>query len=253
MSDPFESPKLLLDRARENTRDLEARIKRFFDRHPYAHIVDSESNPGQEIHKVRLTEKFPTSLSTVAFDISSNLRSALDQAVYGSSIALGASSPWSTKFPFGDDPAGLDADINKGCKHVHPDIVKLLKAFQPYKGGNDALWALNKMRNTKIHRVLIPVGIAGDSVSVAPGGYVFGGFSIGGEIWDPVKNELELCRIGAASQAELNINFTFKVTLGKVPVLEGQPVPDVFDHLTGEVERVVLAIEAETYRIKGGP
>ena len=47
-----------------------------------------------------------------------------------------------------------------------PEILALFRAFKPYKGGNDALWALNKLCNAKKHCALIPFDIGRANVSI---------------------------------------------------------------------------------------
>jgi hypothetical protein len=61
-------------------------------------------------------------------------------------------------FPFAKDAAHWPDRIN-GLKHDLPVGVRtLFGLFQPYKGGNDTLWALNYIANLKNHKILIPVG-----------------------------------------------------------------------------------------------
>ncbi len=77
-NDLFESPNLLIDRAREHIDELEATIKVFFDRKPYAHVIDLDRKSGQKVYKIRLTANLPGRCRAVLKDVTSNLRDALE-------------------------------------------------------------------------------------------------------------------------------------------------------------------------------
>lgn len=249
MTDHFESPKLLLERARENIADLHTRIQSFFDRKPYAPVIDFDSETGQDVHKIRLTAKLPGSLSVVFKDVITNLRDALDHAVYGSAVALGRVNPKNTKFPFADSGAEFEGEI-MALKDVPPVIRALLESFRPYKRGNETLWALNKLRNQKTHRIIVPLGVCspGNEISVATMKIVPPA-QMGYSRWDATKNEVEYMRVGRGSECKYEVTVAFDVGIGDVPVLAGMPVIATLNGLAAEVERIVLAIEAETARI----
>jgi hypothetical protein len=61
--------------------------------------------------------------------------------------------------------------------------------------------------------------------------------------WDATKMRLNLCERGAKNKARIYVSF--QVALGDTEVLQGQRVPAVFYDLANEIERIVMAIEAE--------
>lgn len=249
MTDHFESPKLLLTRARENVDDLKSRIKEFFDRKPYASVIDFDSETGQDVHKIRLTAKLPGSLGTILKDAVANLRDALDHAVYGSAVALGRVEPKGTKFPFADSGAEFEGEI-MALKDVPPVIRTLLESFRPYPRGNEPLWALNKMRNQKTHRIIVPLGVCTPGNEIGVGTFkIVPPAQFGYSRWDATKNEVEYMRVGRGSQCKYQVTVAFDVAIGDVPVLAGRPVIATLNELTTEVERIALAIEAETARV----
>ena len=66
--------------------------------------------------------------------------------------------------------------------------------LQPYQGGNEALWALNKLSNTDKYRILCPFGtdVIRTGAAVKGPGY----FSIPDpHKWDSAKNEMEIIRL----------------------------------------------------------
>ena len=88
--DPFESPKLLIDAAREDLQDLEARCKAFFHSKPYTEVQEIERETGNKLFRLRLVRKPPGRLRTRASSIVNDLRHALDQAVVASAKELSA-------------------------------------------------------------------------------------------------------------------------------------------------------------------
>ena len=107
--DPFESPFLLLNRAREIREELNARGKAFFDSEPYATFVDRDPNTGHYLRKMRLTEKLPPSSWPVAADALNNLRAALDQGICATVSLLRPNSPLNgVSFVFGNSQAHFE-------------------------------------------------------------------------------------------------------------------------------------------------
>jgi hypothetical protein len=84
----------------------------------------------------------------------------LDHAVNASNATLG-SAKLNAAFAFGGDPDEFERDIKRKCRGVRPEIISVIRDFRPYKGGNDDLWALNKLRNIKEHRLLVAPTLAG--------------------------------------------------------------------------------------------
>ena len=95
------------------------------------------------VHTVQFGKPLSPKLPVLMRKAVGSLRSALDQAVYASAITLGSRGRLvSTNFPFADTAQGLEGEIKRKCRDVAPEIVALLRAFQPYQGGNVTLWTL---------------------------------------------------------------------------------------------------------------
>lgn len=254
MLSPFASPREVLDRARDNTKELETRIREFFGRNPYARVIESDRSTGEILHKARLTAQLPGKFTAVLKDAISNLRDSLDHTVYASCIALGRTDPETTKFPFADTGRQFEGEL-WALKEVSPAIWQAIERFRPYQGGNDLLWALNKIRNTKTHRILVPVGHAPAGVQFP----VLKAVSIPNaalemkfcNVWDAAKNEVLYMRLPQGCELEYKVNIAFDVTFGDVPVLAGQPVIGVLSALINECERVLLSIEETCAEILG--
>jgi hypothetical protein len=127
---PFDSPNLLLDRARENREELNARAKRFFDENPCAHFVDRDANTGHYLRKARLSAQFPSVLWAVAADALNNLRSALDQAVCASVSVLNPSASLDgVGFVFGASQTHFENAITRAPKTIDPYVFDVMRFF----------------------------------------------------------------------------------------------------------------------------
>jgi hypothetical protein len=250
MTDHFESPRLLMERAGDHIKDLEARIKAFFDRQPYTRIIERDRDTDQDVHKIRLTAKIPGNISTITKDVFTNLRDALDHAVYASAVTIRpGATPNKTAFPFAEDAAGVHKKLNSELTDIPPDIRTFLEGFQPHKTGNQLLFGLNSTRNVKTHRVLVPIGAASTGFSGTIHEMVLTNGAFGYHRWDAVKNEVEYARLGQGSRMNGEITVSFDVVFGDVPHFGGQSAIRTLHTLAREVESVVLGIEAETNRI----
>jgi len=252
--DPFESPRLLIERAREHIGEVDAEIKAFFDRKPYTRVIELDRETGLYAHKIRLTAKLPGRIKAVVKDVASNLRDVLDHAVYGSAVALSGTNLDNTGFPFARDAAGVIGELNsKRLSGNPPEIRALLASFEPHATGNQLLWGLNRIRVPNTHRILVPVGLATLSSTISEGsGTVTSGSQLGYCRWDTTKNEVEYLRLGPGSTFDYKIEISFDVTFENVEALSGEPAISALHAMTSEVERILSAIEAETARILGG-
>ena len=248
--DPFDSPREVLARAGEHIDALEARIKVFFDRKPYARVIDFDRDTGQEVHKIRLTGKIPGSVAAVAKDAFSNLRDALDHAVYASAVAIRpGTSPSRTSFPFAYSAVGVHDKLNKDLVDVPPVIRTLIEGLRPHQTGNQTLWGLNCVRNAKTHRMLVPLGAVSLGNSLRFSGAVRGPSQIGYHRWHASKNEVEYLRLGRGSNVHYEVTATFDVLFGDVEVFGGRQAIATLKAVADEVERILGAIEAETGRL----
>jgi hypothetical protein len=193
----------------------------------------------------------PEDSGVVLKDVLSNLRSALDQAGYASASALGSTRLSQTKFVFGDTLAEARGDMARRSRDLHPDVQGLMMAFSPYKLGNELLWNLNKARNTKEHRLLIPAQAQPEPFDVRSE-FTFTAelpvsMSLPAPYWDNVNNAICCPFIGdkGSVKFEAAINFCF----GDVGTLAGHRAIATLYAMAGEVESIIMGFEAETARL----
>jgi hypothetical protein len=242
---PFDSPKRRLARGKDHARKLEKRVATFLKNIPYEKVIEKDAD-GFELHKLRMTKPVPSICTHYAAEALEPLRSALDQTGYTAAILAGVIKPKSAKFPFGDTAADVENDIRRGCKDLPPDIIAIFRSFQPYKGGNDALWTLNKLRNAT-HTALIPIGAGSGGVTIH---HLSGsGFGIHVPRWDSEKNEMIVARVFPDGHIDYNLDITLFIAFGEVDFVP-EPIPIAFlKPIASEVERVLRATEAECRRL----
>jgi hypothetical protein len=257
MTDPFDSAKRTLSRAQGHIRDLEAKINAFVSEKPWSCVIEDEPGLGGQAIKIKFNRGLPEILPCIVFDAVNNLRSVLDQCGYAAALAGKVTDPKSAYFPFGDDIPGLDNVIKGRCKDVPPEIVKLFRSFSPYKGGNDSLWAMNKLCNSQKHCMLVPIGMKSASASfrgtISGKGWRSEITSLGDMGWDAAKNELTLCIVGGAgykaTQADIATNIEITVALDHIETQSGKPVVGVLDAMSTDVHLVLRDTEAECQRL----
>lgn len=248
MQHPFSSPRMRVARAKEHIRNLDRRVKRFFDAKPYARVTERDDDGLNDVHKVKLTKNFPAGVTSVAAEAIEGLRSALDQAAFATAVISGVKHSKSAYFPISSSAAELDKVIKGRCKDIPPDIVSLFRSFNPYKGGNDLIWALNSACNTSKHGIIVPVGMAAAGMHIKHM-TISGPGAIPAPVWNSDKNEIVFATTGPDTQFQYDLNISFFVAFGEVDGIGGQPAVPILNAIAGEINRIILAVEAEAKRI----
>lgn len=247
MSDPLESPRLRLAAAKEHLGDFHRLCGAYFEATPYTRFTEDEPNTGLHVDKLRFTKPLPVRLVTLAAQTVEHLRSALDQTCKAIAKARGTHRR-SSYFPFSETAADLDVVIGKRSKGIPDEIVTLIRTFQPYKGGNNILWALNLAANTNKHDLLIPVGFFTGHVTYEKFVSQGGALSIPYPVWDRAKNEMVIVRY-AGAQPQYNIKLRLLIEFKDIEPLARTNAIQVLMLMGSESERVVDALDAEAKRI----
>lgn len=206
-----------------------------------------------KVHKVKLVKPIPPKFSTLVAEIVEGLRSALDQVGFVCATLGGVTDSKRAYFPIADSAEKLETDvIGRGrCKDIPPDILTLFRAFKPYKGGNDPIWALNKACNAAKHQSLIDVGMEMYGVT-SRGGYVAGPAQVSHPNalrWDSLNNEIVLGKVRPGGDFKYDYTFKFFIAFSEIEMIAGQPIMPILGTMFGEVERIVLGTEAECRRL----
>lgn len=105
-------------------------------------------------------------------------------------------------FRLSDSAENLEKVIRGRCSDVPPEIIAIVRSFKPYKDGDFALWALNKLANTK-HTYLMPIGDGGGGTFIKNLRVTSSGrCDIGPPRWNRAKNEIVVLELGAVFFAD---------------------------------------------------
>jgi hypothetical protein len=253
MLDPFQSSRRKIARAKKHLAELTREVDAFFARNDlYEPFVEAHPEKANfTILKVRFIQELPKEFEEITGDILGNLRSALDHAVYGVALAFAAStnSPKpkmdTACFPFAKDAAHFENALKGRCASVPLELYPVFRDSKPYNGGNEPLWALNVIRGTDEHAILVPAATAA----------FIGGMEIHGiggwtmpyrPILDSSKNEMEICSLAPGAKLHGKLQLAMYVAFGEVGSVAGKNAAEVLDLFIKLVGTIVDRIEAES-------
>jgi hypothetical protein len=248
MGDLFASAKSVLRRANHHITDLDSAIKADAPDKQPTYIMEQDKETGDYLHKLRFREAFSDDVSCIMFDAINNLRASLDQMTFAIAVKCrGREDGDFAYFPIVTNLIDLLNRLN-GLKDIPLEIRAIFEWFKPYKGGNNALWALNYLANVKKHALLVPVWFGGTTVRIPAGGTV-PPFSIT-RMDTASKNEIVIFRSAKPPQRHPNIEITYNVIIDHPEkIIQGQPPVSLLNAIRSEVERVLVTTEAECRRL----
>lgn len=239
MSDIFRSAKSVLRRAGKHIENLENELRIPRNQQPFAYKVDFDEKLKTYIHKVVFDEGFCEDLSCIMFDAVNNMRSSLDQMTFAIATKFTGKDISKAYFPFAKSAIEWSNNTKK-IQYLPPAIIARFKSFQPYKGGNDTLWALNFIANTKKHALLIPVSMGMGLISRKEGK----GYEVAFRMIDRPDNEIFL-GTSNSPEPDKNINFSYSMQIRhnetvidrKSPVHLLKAIKLEVDHILFETEK----------------
>jgi hypothetical protein len=191
--------------------------------------MELDRKTGETVWKVKFTKPLPYSLRGIAFDAAGNLRSSLDRAGFAVAVAAGTKGG-KAHFPFGGNLGDVHAKAKGGSRDIPKEVFDAMVACKPYKGGNDTLWAINRLCNTSKHEILVPLGAESGGFTMQPT-VMKGPLSITNR-WDSSKNELEVARLSKGAAMQGDFGFKFLIALGDIGRITGAAKGNKPLHLT---------------------
>lgn len=246
MAHPFEGAYRKVARAKEHISTLESETVAFFKAKPYIRVAEPDpKEPHLEVHKLRFTQGFPDLFATLASDALHNLRDSLDNAGYALAVAAGKTHPLHTAFPFAGSAADFENSLGR-CKDIPKEIHTLFRAYGPYKGGNDFLWALNRLAVTDKHK-LLTIALNSQLGNVHAEGAIH--HIPVNPIWDGAMREIEVFTGFVGHPVKGKIEISLFVAFDEVPFVTGEPVLKVLDYFVELVEDILSRLDTEARRL----
>ncbi|MGB9236512.1 MAG: hypothetical protein WCC04_19055 [Terriglobales bacterium] len=155
----FRGPRLKIERAEKHINDLNGEIDRFATHGSYSLSIYNNPKTGDDGVQVEVSKFVPDTFGLLIGDALHNLRGSLDNAMNEVVYRRLRSYDLHTKFPIRITREKLVAAIDGAAIHRTSKAVRdfIVEVVKPYKGGNDALWALHDLNDLDKHRLLLPV------------------------------------------------------------------------------------------------
>lgn len=147
---PFIDAEARLSRAQEHISEFDNSMKTLLNQN-LSSIVQQNSDGTGYLHKLKLNEGVSIRTRLLAADATNNLRAALDLLTAACARGGGATRSYATSFPFSEDEAGWNDVVARKCKNISKPVTDYWKSLRPYKGGDDLLHGLSKIRNANEH------------------------------------------------------------------------------------------------------
>ena len=130
-------------------------------------IEQEEDNAsGDLLLRVRYRTLPPdTEWSLMAGDVIHNARSALDHLAWALVVMDGGKPTLRTQFPIAESEAkGRKAINGDGLHGVGKETREMVRALQPWHGGDEKLWRLHRLDIMDKHRLLLRSGVVNRSI-----------------------------------------------------------------------------------------
>jgi hypothetical protein len=237
-NDPLIDARLKIERANANILDVKAEIERFFSRPPAHYRVFREMNADgtRESLKIEIIREPSGQIATAIGDVVTNLRSALDYVACELAIQNSVNDLSGVEFPFAETPEKFMLPrTQQKIQKLSADAIDLIRSQQPYKGGNDLLWAMNAVRRPNIHRHLVAAAIAinrtAGHMKITPG---IGAHTIEQAVaWNPSDRQVTVITFTPGAKLDYNLQIEFDITIRDIEPIENQSVLAVLQQFSG--------------------
>jgi len=214
----FDKVRDRLVRAEKHLRNAQAGIKKYCAGVPLNRVIEIEPVTERQIHKFQLGWGIPAGVKGDAADFMESARAVLDGCGFAAAEVAGNAQARKCQFPIADGADRLETDVIRrgNCRDIPTEIVDHFRALQPYRGGNDLIWLLNKYANESKHRLLTPIGMSSSDAFAR----TFSATSV--DIyelpprWDEQRNALVLCILPKGATATYSIDVRVVVRLRNI-------------------------------------
>lgn len=248
MDNPFDSPRILLQEAKEHIARVELGAEAFLNNKGNIGGTEVDPKSGEILLYVQFASGIPMRINMDVKAAARDLRDALDHAVYASAVVISGGDPEKTKFLVADTTDGIQQAIKRRtCKDVHEDIIALMVKEDACETGNPTIWTLNKLRNRDTHKVISAAHLTSEGFKTQ-NGIIDAEFTLISE-WRTTRNRVYFARCSAKSQFHVEIGPTLAVCFNRALNTSREPASTFLHRAADEVERIIGDIEKETLRI----
>jgi len=154
----FYSARLKIKRANQHIQEL-VRVLHAFPQADVHHIgIEEDAKTAGSALKLEIADNILDDIPLIIGDAIHNLRTALDHVAYELVTLSGGTPTYHTKFTIGETRKETVTALGGVIQGVGLDILTcIIEYVQPYRGGNDALYALHTLDIADKHRLLVPI------------------------------------------------------------------------------------------------
>jgi hypothetical protein len=240
-----------LKRAKKHVEDLSANVGAFGKTDSYRVVSDEDPNSGDLVFHLRIKTDIPAEeWAAIIGDAVQNTRSALDHLACALVSRESGESALTrrTCFPISREAQELKAATSPEVKGMRQDAADAIRALDPYKEGNDTLWAIKALNDRDKHRLLLVVATETVGVTINMGRkfglhipFTIRPAALPDEF--PVKDGdvvFTIKKAARGSDDDEHPDFTFDISFHEPEIIERQPVIPTLINYIGYVEDVVL-------------
>lgn len=224
--DPLDDARTKVRRANKQIKSADVLIHNYLFAKPYEIVIEHDIAAAKKTARLRFRSEIPDEADEAVESALQNLRSALDYIANAIVLRLGPPpvKVEAISFPiWKSESAFLDPGAQGSIRKIGgSDWLAFLAVQKPYRGGNDALYALNAANNIEKHRHLARMGSVG-----GPGGRFEASLAstlsfnvamfMGG-----LEDGMELASV-TDSQSDPKISMTVFLALREAPTFERTP------------------------------
>lgn len=244
---PLEGPKLKIQRTNGHIADVSQCIIDFLEANPAEIFTDDGPGNGEQCIKVRAMGQPPAKIAVICGEVLYGLRSALDQLACALATQNGHSNVSDTYFPFAGSKDDFESDTTqRKIRKLSADAVSIMHKIGPYKGGNDLLWALNKLCNTDKHQMLIPMAATNLGSHLKLTGRPLGTFEHtfkAPRTWQPLDGDAVIFVYPAGMKFDGEVTVLRDVSFRAVAPVAGQPIATTLSEFVRMTEDIVAMFE----------
>jgi hypothetical protein len=210
-------------------------------------IVMRHSGNGHMTISAELRGEFKsTTYGEIVGNVCTQLMAALDRPfTQSTNIESSQRKRKRIGFPISDHVDHWDKVAEKKCNGVPKALIEHARAFRPWKGGNEIIWAIKEISNFNKHvsiwpLVIEPLGVTFRNLEISSGLEV-----IPAPRWDPENKAIDLFYVSDDAQLSVSkIEIMGCVGFGNGVVFPGRAVEPILVNMIDEVERLVSGFPA---------
>ena len=257
MSEGALGVRIKLDRARHHAEKLDRTSQEYLQSDPFTIVEAEEVFTGDLVSLAMIKRQVPPELGAIIGDVVSNLHCALDHLAWQLVLANGHAPHKKTGFPNAESGREFRKEADYRLQGAGGTAIDLVKKMHVHRNGDAILWRVCRLDVEDKHRLLIPVGMAHESVEVlhvrvttpedAPPEFpVLARRSFNRQY--PLQDGAEVFRVPKpAREAGYDMSerlYTFALGFGVGSLFDGEPIFPTIPRLVDHVEDVCYPLSS---------